>query len=220
MKREPRITLAWLRRGLGLAALLATASALAAEPTAAAAGRTLLEALDFPRESPVGYSEIQRSPMLKRAIESRGRVWLTADGALVMQMESPRLEERRIEGEVLSIARSRSRSQAGQRSDLSSLELKRTVALKADRPAHLLLLAASALLHGNLDWLAAQFHITALTAEAAAEQHQVRLTPKAAALAAALPAITLTVRGAELREMDADRGRRGQQTLRFYPLAS
>lgn len=205
-------------RWLSLAGLLAAASAFAAASPSATEGRALLEALEFPRDAPVGYSETQRSPMLKRAIESRGRVWLTADGILVMQMESPRLEQRRIEGEVLSIARSRRRPSAGEPFDLASLDFKRTLALKAERPAHLLLLAASALLHGNLDWLATQFEIAAVEAVAPSEQRQVRLTPKTAELAAALPAITLTVRGAALLEMDADRGRRGQQTLRFFPL--
>ncbi|MGI9326424.1 MAG: LolA-related protein [Pseudomonadales bacterium] len=177
--------------------------------------RVVLRGLQFPVEQPVAFSEQQFNPMLKKPIVSRGQVWLEADGTMVMQLQSPTVEQRRLLGDRLSLIRAAGTDQNG-RPDAG---IERHLKLNPKRSTHVVLLAANAVLSGEHGWLQQQFALSLNKPEPTANATQaweLLLVPIDAELRHQLSWIQLMGNASELRSLRADRGRKGWQQLEFH----
>ncbi len=176
--------------------------------------RAVLRGLQFPVQQPVGFSEQQFNPMLKQPIVSHGQVWLEPDGTMVMQVQSPTVEQRRLLGDRLSLSRPERTDENGRR----NAGIDRHLKLNPKRPTHMVLLAASALLGGEHGWLQQQFEFSLNDAAAknAAEAWELLLVPIDVSLREQLPWIRLVGNAGQLRSLCADRGRKGWQQLEFH----
>ena len=204
-----RLRLLWA--GVGCALYAVAAASIHGN---AAQARDLLESLNFPVDQAVGYSEQQFNPMLSRPIDSHGQLWLEADGTMVMQVESPRAEQRRLNGDRLSLARGASHLNGR---DRNSAEV-RQIRLKPKRSTHMILLAASALLRGDIDWLSQHFELSfsgSLIDNDQSQSWEVLLVPTSEGLREQLPWISLHGRAQQLLKLRADRGAKGWQQLEF-----
>lgn len=174
----------------------------------------ILEQLQFPTEQKRQFTEQQFNPMLKTPIESRGTVWITADQTMVMELSQPRPEQRRLRGVELSLSRPRMDSTEGS-PDFSGVNHRLT--LKPNKPSHLILLAAGALLQGNQQWVIDHFNLSYAPRDAGWEILMVPNTPK---LQEKLPWIRLTGIEETLSGLRADRGSDGWQELAFFALTA
>lgn len=157
--------------------------------------------------------------MFKRAVESRGRVWRTADGALYMQVETPRQELRCIEAGSLTILRpEQAPPPATVLPAAAFTRIRHQFRLTPQRPGQLLLLTASALLNGDLAWVLQHFELSAETEREPGTAQSLVLQPKDPGTRQGMANITLSIEGDQLRTVAADRGRRGSLSLDFWPL--
>lgn len=203
----------WLRY---LVLLLWSATALASD-TSHQRALQVLEQLQFSAGTVRGFSEQQFNPMLKQPVESSGRVWIDADQTMVMELVQPRPEQRRLQGDALAL--SRPRSKAGQAPDFSRIHHRLT--LSPDKAAHLILLAAGALLQGNTQWVQEHFSLSRGDSQTnldASASWEVLLVPRKDELRSELSWIRLSGNGSDLTGMRADRGSRGWQQLNFATL--
>lgn len=237
-----RCTLSWLQAvfsTLAAALLCAAASPIAAAanedaeprasersaPAATASNSTalaVLGALRFPSGEPRGFAEQQFNPMLKAPVASRGRVWVEPDQTMVMELTRPRAEQRRLLGTELTLSRPRLQpGAAAQPADFTKIHHRLT--LKASKPAHLVLLAAGALLRGERDWIADHFSLSSAARHAdqsgtTSTPWEVLLVPLEAGVREQLPWIRLTGQRDQLTGLRADRGANGWQQLDFFAL--
>lgn len=177
----------------------------------------VLQQLRFPTETPRGFTEQQFNPMLKVPLTTSGQVWIDADQTMIMELSQPRPEQRRLRGTELAL--SRPRGKARQVPDFTRIHHRLT--LRSDKAAHLILLAAGALLQGNTQWVNEHFslsHGNSGTNPDAPTNWEVLLVPRATALRTELSWIRLSGNGPDLTGMRADRGTRGWQELNFATL--
>lgn len=174
----------------------------------------ILHQLQFPTEQKRQFIEQQFNPMLKTPIESRGTVWITIDQTMVMELSQPRPEQRRLRGAELSLSRPRVDS-TDSSPDFSRVNHRLT--LKSNKPSHLILLAAGALLQGDHQWVTDHFNLSFAPREA---DWEILMVPSAPALRQKLPWIRLTGTGDTLTGLRADRGADGWQELLFFPPAA
>ena len=167
--------------GLSFISTAVTAQNLSAQPASEAtpnvelvSARALLEALNFPRGKRVPYTESQMNPMLKQPVSQSGHVEITADGALVMQVTSPRPELRRLEQGQLSLQRpSKSALRRNPTQALANARA-RTLTLNPEHGGHLVLLAITQVLSGDIEALSRNFSLQSTPGE----PWHVVLTPK------------------------------------------
>ncbi len=122
------------------------ASLLLAIAAGSATGSDVLSKLTFPIGEHVAYVERQANTMLKAPTAQEGTLWIEPNGDMVMSVEQPFTEIRRLNGTHVSVERfkdDRSRT--------------RRAKLRANKPSHLVLLAITALLSGNTPWLFRHF---------------------------------------------------------------
>ncbi|MFK7914326.1 MAG: LolA-related protein [Pseudomonadales bacterium] len=210
------------------------AAAFAAEPAAAkmpndtaVIAMEVLRQLQFPANTKREFTEQQFNPMLKAPLTSHGKVWIELDQTMVMELTQPRPEQRRLNGDQLALSRPRSNPDATP--DFSRTHHR--LQLNADKAAHLVLLAAGALLRGNTDWVNAHFSLSHAARQATPGEQpdpgatltanwEVLLVPRKATLREQLPWIRLTGADSQLTGMRADRGSQGWQQLDFFALTS
>lgn len=136
--------------------------------------KTLLGNLTFPQGKRVPYSETQMNPMLKEPVSQTGHVEITEDGAFIMQVATPRPELRRLENGKLSLKRpSRSALKRNPNQALTKARA-RTLTLNPEHGGHLVLLAITQVLSGDIEALTQNFSLQSMPGE----PWRVVLTPK------------------------------------------
>ena len=167
----------------------------------AATANEILQGLSFPLEKQVVFLQRHLNPMLSRATEQRGTLWLEADGGLVMQVTEPRWQERRLVDGYASMSRQVDNKRApGKRT------ATRRVKLDESRPSHLMLLTMVALLQGDLEMLSQHFELSSITA---VEGWTVFLIPRSAEVRAEMPRLLLYGHANRLLRFRSERGEYG-----------
>ncbi len=189
---------------------LLNSAAVATEGQALEA-KMLLENLAFPQGKRVPYSETQLNPMLKEPVRQTGHVEITQDGAFVMQVATPRPELRRLDKGKLSLKRpSRSALKRNPNQALAKARA-RTLSLNPEHGGHLVLLAITQVLSGDIDALNQHFVLQGTPGD----PWRVVLTPKNAKVKKRLQRLELLGTGDQLVSLYTQRTNDAWQKLIF-----
>jgi len=123
------------------AVLIALPSAVVADERA----WQVLSELEFPKDKRASFAEVRKTRLQRKEHTQTGLLWLTEDNVLVMSIEQPRTELRKISTEQLSVQR------AGK---------TRSIALDPSRGTHQLPLLIIDVLSGDIEQLKRNFRIT------------------------------------------------------------
>ncbi len=143
-----------------------------------------LDSLHFPVGEEVRYSETTTNAMLARPVVQQGMLRIDTDGSLIMEVQEPFRELRRLTANRLYLERER-----------NGKARQRQARLREDKPAHLALIATVALLTGNLERLRQHFAISEAVAD---DGWRVTLTPRAEPVRGKLTRIELAGDGPKL----------------------
>lgn len=193
----------------------------AAVPTAAdeAAWERLAD-LEFPREERVVFVELHLNRLLQAPAEQRGELWLTSDGAAVMRVHAPRLEERRIEGDRLVLRRPlRRRTAVEDRDAALDNGTERRRILDRERGAHLVLAIILDVLSGDVSELRRRFDSKSTSLDDPAEGHawEVELVPRDPKWRGRLAFVRLGGVGRRLAFLHLRRGARNWREIQLLP---
>ena len=168
----------------------------------------ILESLEFPIDEKVGFVDLQSNPLFKQPIEQTGRLWLEHNNVMVMQVEHPRKEERRLQDNQLTLVRP-DQSPTPHTAITSAGSLPKYI-LKPDHPGHLVLLSMLALFSGDMQMLQKSFSFAVVEISS---KWKIKLIPLDAEIQKELLHIELSGEGVHLQSMYADRGAKGWQKL-------
>jgi len=159
-----------------------------------------LSQLEFPKDTPVAFSEARKTRLQRQAKIQTGKLWLAEGDVLVMSIQEPRSELRKITATELSLER------GGK---------TRSIPLDPARGAHQLPLIMVDILNGNTKRLQSNFRVvpandTATSNSTEPKQAQTarwswRLVPCASELEKQLTALTLSGEGHRLLAMRTER---------------
>ncbi len=152
---------------------------------------TLLSNLQFPMEVDVNFQQTQLSPLLKRVNQQRGRLRRLNDNSLVMWIDHPRREERRLANGLVTVRR----QHAGK-------ERFRQMQLDPQRPSHLVLLALEAVTQGNRRMLDRHFD---MSVQARADSWQITFVPRAQQIRQQLTHLLVSGQGERLTHLRSER---------------
>lgn len=189
--------------------LLSNAALSAAEQVQDAT--TLLGNLAFPQGKRVPYSETQMNPMLKEPVSQTGHVEITVDGALIMQVATPRPELRRLENGKLSLKRPSRSALKRNPSQALTKARARTLTLNPEHGGHLVLLAITQVLSGDINALSQNFSLQSTLGD----PWRVVLTPKNAKVKKRLQRLELLGSGDQLLSLYTQRTNDAWQKLTF-----
>ena len=173
----------------------------------------------FAVDQRIAFTERRHSPLLRRPIVQHGLVWTDSMGDVVMQIQTPRLEERRIEKDRLVLRRS-NRRDSGSPDEALKSATPRYRKLDPSRPMHLALWAAAQVIAGDTAALQSHFAVVprpdeSLGAEAPSSGWGVELIPRDGKARSVLPAIRLYGRATQLQYVVIDRGKGRRYDLSF-----
>ncbi len=184
----------------------------------------LLSNLRFPSGQKIGYREQHMNPLLKTPREQSGKLWMEDDGALLMRVLSPRLEQRRLHAGRLSLQRP-NRRLAGTMDEVLANTKTRSLKLNEKHAGHLVLLAVSHLLSGNSQALLEHFNLQVHSAapRAAEPPHttanwQIDLVPKSTRLRKNLNLIQLAGINDRITLLSTQRGNGAWSKMTFEPI--
>ena len=199
-----------LAQFFSIASGLVLTLALAASPDAGhsdkqnLAWQTLAE-LEFPQNTRVAFKEARKTRLQRVEKIQYGHLLLAVDGALVMQIDSPRSELRKIQGSTLSLTRG---------------DKVRSTTLNPQRGAHQLLLAVVQVLRGETSNLKKSFQLIKSPPEGSEKTAKdwVRLLkPKNPTLQKQMTALILRGNGQQLLSLRAERGASYQEITILAP---
>ena len=153
--------------------------------------------LEFPKNSPTAFSEARKTRLQRKAKIQSGELWLTNEGVLVMSIQKPRAELRKVSATQLSIERGRK---------------TRSLTLDPSRAAHQLPLIIVDVLNGDTTRLRDSFRVAATSKnsipnnKAQAAGWRWRLEPIDTALDTGLTALVLGGEGNRLLTLRTERG--------------
>ncbi len=184
-------------------------------------GQHRVAALEFPVAERVQFVELQMNRLLRKPAEQRGTVWIEADGALVMRIEEPLVEERRLHRGQLSLRRL-ARGNVSTDLDAALEEAPpRTTTLDVRRSTHLALAALADLLRGDVESLSERFDIGAvLSGGNDQDDWTIELVPTNARLRRALGRVHLHAKGIHLVGFDVEHNSKKWRRMRFLETAS
>lgn len=199
--------------------LLLAGTLLAAEPPTNQAV-AILENLEFPAGEPVAYEETQMNPMLKQPVSQQGFVEITTNGAFVMQVTTPRPEQRRLENGKLSLTRPSKTALRRNPSTALANARTRTLTLNPKHGGHLVLLAITQLLSGDITALMQNFQLQSSHGKTcqfveSCEAWRIVLTPKNAKVKKRLLSIELNGVNDRLHSLYTQRSSEAWQRLTF-----
>ena len=167
-----------------------------------------MAALEFPVDSRVPFVELQMNRLLREPAEQRGTVWIEADGALVMRIEEPHVEERRLHQGQLSLRRLARRNMSTDLDAALEEAHARTTKLDVRRPAHLAVATLADVLRGDVESLGQRFDIGTVPASGNDEDDwTVELVPMNAGLRKTLGLVRLHGKGIRLVGFDVEQDR-------------
>ena len=173
-------------------------------------GQQRIAALEFPVEQRVPFVELQMNRLLREPVEQRGTVWIEANGALVMRIEEPLVEERRLHQGQLSLRRLTRRNMSAGLDAALEQARTRTTKLDVRRSAHLAVAALADVLRGDVESLHQRFDIDTLPASGNDEDDwTVELVPMNAGLRKTLGLVRLHGKGIHLVGFDVEQDRNG-----------
>lgn len=173
--------------------------------------KTLLQNLAFPQGKRVPYAETQMNPMLKEPVSQAGHVEITEDGAFIMQVATPRPELRRLENGKLSLKRPSRSALKRNPSQALTKARARTLTLNPEHGGHLVLLAITQVLSGDIDTLSQNFSLQSTPGE----PWRVVLTPKNAKVKKRLQRLELLGSEDQLLSLYTQRTNDAWQKLTF-----
>lgn len=165
-----------------------------------------LAALDFPIETHTSFRETRSSRILRKPAEQRGTLWIDATGDFVMQVREPRMEERRLSEQRLSLLRSRTDRQG------NIHQKERSIKLDPGKATHQLLLSIVDVLKGNTERLQKEFTIASATTSTDTNWIMV-LTPVRTELRNDLEKLVLRGRGRLLQSLRTERNSTSWQEI-------
>ncbi len=204
------------------AALIGAGALWSATAVSDEAALARLAALEFPRGESIAYIERHSNRLLREPFEQRGWMWIEPDGALVMRVVEPRLEERRLARGELTLRRPSHHEGDDPELAIASSKPRRT-RLNPARGAHAELLAISNVLLGQVGALRRRFTVASVAethAAGSADSWEVTLAPRDARLGRELVSIHLYGSRQRLTALRADRGAKGWQHLQFLSAAA
>ena len=172
--------------------------------------RQRLAEVEFAHDRPAPFVEESKVRLLRKPTKLHGVVWLERDGALVMRVLEPYVEERRIEGGQLVLIRPSPRhDQNADEAIANGRRLSRP--LNPARGADLALWTARQVLSRDADALAARFAASALEPESDGAKVRdkawaVELLPRNEAMRRELRAIRLYGESSRLERIHVDHG--------------
>lgn len=175
--------------------------------------------IEFPANQRIGFTERQFSKLLRDPLVQRGVVWIDMAGHVVMRIQHPRLEERRIENDRLVLRRPARRNHTSEDEAINSAR-PRYRTLDRSRPMHLALWAAAQVIAGDTGALATHFDLVPgpsvpLGTEAVAAEWHVELIPRHGRARKTLPAMRLYGRDNRLEHVRIDRGEGRRYDISF-----
>jgi len=181
---------AWLLSGYA-------APAHCTEPVAPDAGE-ILAALSFPVDVEVAFTQSQMNPLLRRVNRQQGVMSKTADRGLVMTVNTPRPEERRLHDGFATLTRIKGHDRLSERENVT-----RRKKLDPASPADLALLSLHALMYGDIAILQRHFEFSA--AHIAADGWELELVPRADQMQRKLSRLRLAGVGSHLTQFRSER---------------
>lgn len=183
-----------------------------------------IAALEFPVERRVAFVALQMNRLLREPAEQRGTVWIGADGALVMRIEEPVVEERRLHQGQLSLRRLPKGSSDMTLSDMNAAlarAKRRTMKLDVNRSAHVAVAALADVLQGDVASLRRRFSIVAVPADGKhTDDWAAELVPTDPLLRKTLGRVLLHGRGVQLTALDIGHGRKRWRKIRFLDVGT
>ncbi len=119
-----------------------------------------LQGLVFPVDVEVSFEQRQSNTLLRRVQKAEGTLRRSEQEGLVMLIQQPRKEERRIADGAVTLVRWRKHPRTR-----GMLAVTRTLQLDPEKAAHIPLLAMEAVLTGDLDFLSRHFRARELPLE-------------------------------------------------------
>ena len=178
-----------------------------------------IAALEFPVERQVSFVALQMNRLLRQPAEQRGVVWIAADGALIMRVEEPVIEERRLHQGELSLRRLPRRNVADVNAALARAR-RRTMKLDPGRSAHVPIAALADVLRGDVAALRRRFSLVDVSTDGKhADDWVIELVPTDAKLRKALGRVLLRGRGVHLAVLEVGHGRKKWRKMRFQDIA-
>lgn len=175
--------------------------------------------LEIPVERRVPFVELRMNRLLREPAEQRGMVWVGADGALVMRIEEPLVEERRLHQGQLSLRRLPPGDVTNVETALAQARL-RTMKLDLGRSAHMAVAALADVLRGDVASLERRFSISAVPTSGDKEDDwAIELVPTDAKSRRALGQVLLRGRGTHLAGLEVGHGPKKWRKMRFLPIA-
>ena len=175
--------------------------------------------LATPVERRVPFVELRMNRLLRKPAEQRGTVWVGADGALVMRIEEPFVEERRLHEGQLSLRRLPPGDVTNVETALAQARL-RTMKLDLGQSAHAAVAALADVLRGDVASLERRFTMSAAPANGDKEDDwAIELVPTDAKLRRALGHVLLRGRGTHLAGLEVGHGPKKWRKMRFLPIA-
>jgi len=168
-----------------------------------------LAKLSFPTETRTPFRETRSSKLLRNPAQQTGELWIAANGDFVMQILTPRQEERRLSEQRLSLTRSRTDKNGKLRSKQRRIKLDRT------KGSHQLLLSIVDVLEGNITKLQQRFDISAEAVTDTTNQQawSIALTPKNSELRNDMQQLLLQGEDDKLRSLRTTRSNNGWQQI-------
>lgn len=167
---------------------------------------TQLAALQFPTDAVIPFRETRQTRMLRVPKVQSGHLWIDKDGDFVMQVQSPKSEERRLSDKRLSLKRNGK---------------SRSTRLDPARGAHQLLLAVVDILQGNSARLQNNFNVLETrqggTAFEVTSNWTWTLTPKDESMRRELTQLLISGTATSLTSLRAERGRSWQEIQILLP---
>lgn len=178
-----------------------------------------IAALEFPVERRVAFVALQMNRLLREPTEQRGAVWIGADGALVMRIEEPVVEERRLHQDQLSLRRLPRRNVADVDAALAQAKA-RSMKLDTGRSSHMAVATLADVLRGDVSSLQRRFSIVSIPTDGShPDDWATELVATDARLSKALGPILLLGRGVHLTALEVGHGRKRWRKMRFLDAA-
>lgn len=165
--------------------------------------------LKFPLGTRAPFRETRSSTLLRKPAQQTGELWLASSGDFVMQILTPRHEERRLSEQRLSLTRSRTDKNGATHSKQRSIKLDRT------KGAHHLLLSIVDVLEGNVARLRQRFDISSVMVSGKTNPAawSIALTPKNPVLRRDMQQLLIEGEGEKLQSLRATRGNNSWQQI-------
>lgn len=142
-----------------------------------------LAQIELPSDVEVGFVQTHKNPMLRAAVQQRGVLVRESGGDLLMRIETPRWEERRLSATAVALTRKENNRRGG-----GTHTATRSMRLDPGQPQHLALLAMYAAVDGDVQMLREHFLLSCAEIPAG---WQITLQARATAPAASMPRLLL-----------------------------